>query len=194
MYTHFQMVSTLWCQPVLLVTLPCGTLTDADLEQFWGTLTMEPLVEWSFSPPSLSWSPLDLTTREHLATVLNIFFTPVVWIFLWCVCVCMCICLSLSFCRLKLWIFDQSDGSARLLRSRCGHSAPPTRLRFCSTGEAVKILSTGSYSILHSPFHVTYSIHCCFHAPGLDNALRVSAIHKDVQMNMELSQGRSVHR
>ena len=40
-------------------------------------------------------------------------------------------------------MFDQSDGSARLLRSRCGHSAPPTRLRFCSTGEAVKILSTG---------------------------------------------------
>ena len=25
---------------------------------------------------------------------------------------------------------------------------------------------------------------------GLDNALRVFAIHKDVQMNMELSQGR----
>ena len=68
--------------------------------------------------------------------------------------------------RIKMWIFDQSDGSARLLRSRCGHSAPPTRLRFCSTGEAVKILST-----------------------GLDNALRVFAIHKDVQMNMELSQG-----
>ena len=31
---------------------------------------MEPLVEWSFSHLSLSWSPLDLTTREHLAAVL----------------------------------------------------------------------------------------------------------------------------
>ncbi len=68
-----------------------------------------------------------------------------------------CVC---DVCRLKLWIFDQSDGSARLLRSRCGHSAPPTRLRFCSTGEAVKILSTGSYSIpqpLHHNIIFSYS-------------------------------------
>ena len=28
---------------------------------------------------------------------------------------------------------------------------------------------------------------------GLDNSLRVFAIHKDVQMNMELSQGESVY-
>ncbi|XP_048582009.1 WD repeat-containing protein 36 [Nematostella vectensis] len=31
---------------------------------------------------------------------------------------------------LKLWIFDQPDGSGRLLRSRSGHSAPPTKIRF----------------------------------------------------------------
>jgi len=30
---------------------------------------------------------------------------------------------------LKIWIFDQADGSARLLRSRSGHSAPPNRVR-----------------------------------------------------------------
>jgi len=30
----------------------------------------------------------------------------------------------------KMWIFDQDDGSARLLRSRNGHSAPPTRVRY----------------------------------------------------------------
>ena len=31
---------------------------------------------------------------------------------------------------------------------------------------------------------------CVFYAhTGLDNSLRVFAIHKDVQMNMELSQG-----
>ena len=43
-----------------------------------------------------------------------------------------------------MWVFDQSDGSARLLRSRCGHSAPPTKIRFASTGgDAVKILSGG---------------------------------------------------
>ena len=48
-----------------------------------------------------------------------------------------------------MWIFDQSDGSARLLRSRCGHNAPPTRIRFCSTGgDAVKLLSGGSWSDL----------------------------------------------
>ena len=33
---------------------------------------------------------------------------------------------------LKMWIFDQDDGSARLLRSRNGHSAPPTRVRYYS--------------------------------------------------------------
>jgi U3 small nucleolar RNA-associated protein 21 len=31
---------------------------------------------------------------------------------------------------LKMWIFDQSDGSGRLLRSRVGHSAPPTKVKF----------------------------------------------------------------
>lgn len=31
---------------------------------------------------------------------------------------------------IKLWIFDQSDGSGRLLRSRSGHSETPTRVRF----------------------------------------------------------------
>ena len=31
---------------------------------------------------------------------------------------------------LKVWIFDMSDGSARLLRQRHGHSLPPTRVRF----------------------------------------------------------------
>ena len=47
-------------------------------------------------------------------------------------------------CRVKMWIFDQSDGSARLLRNRGGHSAPPTRIRFCSTGgDAIKFLSGG---------------------------------------------------
>eukprot|EP00795_Rhopilema_esculentum_P000788 gene788-10517_t len=31
---------------------------------------------------------------------------------------------------LKLWIFDNSDGSGRLLKSRTGHSKPPTSVRF----------------------------------------------------------------
>ncbi|XP_020893453.1 WD repeat-containing protein 36 isoform X2 [Exaiptasia diaphana] len=31
---------------------------------------------------------------------------------------------------LKVWIFDQTDGNGRLLRSRTGHSLPPTKIRF----------------------------------------------------------------
>jgi len=31
---------------------------------------------------------------------------------------------------IKLWIFDMTDGSARLLRQRHGHSQPPRRIRF----------------------------------------------------------------
>ncbi len=34
----------------------------------------------------------------------------------------------------------------------------------------------------------------CFFEPGLDNALRVFGVHKDVTMNMELSQGTVVYR
>ena len=42
---------------------------------------------------------------------------------------------------------------------------------------------------LHMYVHVYVPV-CVFYAhTGLDNSLRVFAIHKDVQMNMELSQG-----
>lgn len=82
-----------------------------------------------------------------------------------------------------MWIFDQSDGSARLLRSRCGHNAPPTRIRFCSTGgDVAKILSGGKNLSSCDPYGT-------FTHVGLDHALRVFALHKDVQMNAELSQG-----
>lgn len=47
---------------------------------------------------------------------------------------------------LKMWIFDQSDGSARLLRSRCGHSAPPTKIRFYTKG-GLGLLSAGGDAI-----------------------------------------------
>lgn len=42
---------------------------------------------------------------------------------------------------LKIWIFDMSDGTARILRSRCGHSSPPTKIRFFNTSST--ILSSG---------------------------------------------------
>jgi hypothetical protein len=30
----------------------------------------------------------------------------------------------------QIWVFDQEDGSARLLRQRSGHSAPPSKIRY----------------------------------------------------------------
>jgi U3 small nucleolar RNA-associated protein 21 len=54
----------------------------------------------------------------------------------------------------KVWIFDMSDGSARLLRQRNGHSLPPTRIRFHDQN-GQNILSTGldcvmmSFSTVH---------------------------------------------
>jgi U3 small nucleolar RNA-associated protein 21 len=50
---------------------------------------------------------------------------------------------------LKVWIFDMSDGSARLLRQRHGHSLPPIKIRFHdSNGQ--NILSAGLDSNLMS--------------------------------------------
>lgn len=42
---------------------------------------------------------------------------------------------------IKMWIFDSSDGDARLLRFRSGHSAPPSCVRFYGSGRF--ILSAG---------------------------------------------------
>lgn len=42
----------------------------------------------------------------------------------------------------KIWIFDMSDGSARLLRQRSGHHASPIRIRFHDQN-GQKILSSG---------------------------------------------------
>ena len=42
----------------------------------------------------------------------------------------------------QIWIFDQSDGSGRLLRSRSSHNAPPTKIRFYGSN-GYNILSAG---------------------------------------------------
>ena len=42
----------------------------------------------------------------------------------------------------KQWIFDNRDGSARLLKFRAGHSAPPTHVAFY--GEGTRLLSAGN--------------------------------------------------
>ena len=54
--------------------------------------------------------------------------------------------LPLPLMVLQVWVFDQSDGSARLLRSRCGHSAPPTMIRFPTVGGHA-LLSAGNVTI-----------------------------------------------
>lgn len=42
----------------------------------------------------------------------------------------------------QIWIFDSSDGAGRVLRARCGHSAPPTRIRYYDQSGR-RILSAG---------------------------------------------------
>ena len=62
------------------------------------------------------------------------------------------------------WIFDEADGSARLLKFRSGHAAPPTIVRFYG-GSGHDLLSAGD-----------------------DRSLRYFSILRDSQ-NCELSQG-----
>lgn len=63
---------------------------------------------------------------------------------------------------IKMWIFDTTDGDARLLRFRSGHSAPPLCLRFYKNGRS--ILSAGQ-----------------------DRAFRLFSVRQD-QQSRELSQ------
>ncbi|KAK8956779.1 hypothetical protein KSP39_PZI001162 [Platanthera zijinensis] len=63
---------------------------------------------------------------------------------------------------IKMWIFDTTDGEARLLRFRSGHSAPPLCLRFYKNGRS--ILSAGQ-----------------------DRAFRLFSVRQD-QQSRELSQ------
>lgn len=65
---------------------------------------------------------------------------------------------------IKEWVFDGFDGLPRLLRSRSGHHAPPSSIRYYDTDGQI-ILSTGR-----------------------DRALRLFSVFRDEQ-NMELSQG-----
>ena len=79
-----------------------------------------------------------------------------------------------------MWIFDQSDGSARLLRSRCGHSAPPTMIRFPTIGGHT-LISAGNelYPSVRS---------CDLLLGGNDRSLRLFSVVKD-STSCELSQG-----
>lgn len=63
---------------------------------------------------------------------------------------------------IKMWIFDTSDGDARLLRFRTGHSAPPLCIRFYRNGR-------------------------CILSAGQDRAFRLFSVVQD-QQSRELSQ------
>ncbi|XP_056146623.1 WD repeat-containing protein 36 isoform X2 [Lampris incognitus] len=66
---------------------------------------------------------------------------------------------------IKVWIFDQSGGEARLLRSRQGHSAPPTYIRHHGN-HGHDILSAGhdgtlqSFSCIHERFNKNLGREC----------------------------------
>ncbi|VAI81074.1 unnamed protein product [Triticum turgidum subsp. durum] len=62
---------------------------------------------------------------------------------------------------IKMWIFDNNEGDARLLRFRSGHSAPPRCIRFYGNGKF--ILSAGqdrAFRLLHTGTPVIIS--CTF--------------------------------
>ena len=82
---------------------------------------------------------------------------------------------------LRMWIFDQSDGSARLLRSREGHTAPPVRLRYYG-GETMASLADGADG--HSAQILS---------AGRDRAFRMFHAIRDCQ-SREMSQGHVVKR
>ncbi|XP_061425838.1 WD repeat-containing protein 36 [Lethenteron reissneri] len=59
---------------------------------------------------------------------------------------------------IKVWVFESAGGSPRLLRERCGHSAPPTSIRHHGQ-DGFNILSAGqdgtlqSFSVVHDRFN-----------------------------------------
>ena len=79
---------------------------------------------------------------------------------------------------LKMWIFDQQDGSARLLRSREGHQSPPVRVRFYPPQR------TG----VNAP-----CVHVLSASNGLDRSLRMFHVEREEQ-SWELSQGSLQHK
>mmetsp|Transcript_16268 Transcript_16268/g.31518 ORF Transcript_16268/g.31518 Transcript_16268/m.31518 type:complete len:1119 (+) Transcript_16268:178-3534(+) len=77
---------------------------------------------------------------------------------------------------LKVFIFEQEDGRARLLKSRQGHKSPPSRIRYYG-GDTVSTLASGA------------DASCCqILSAGRDRAFRVFHTARD-QLNQELSQG-----
>ena len=48
---------------------------------------------------------------------------------------------------LRMWVLDDADCSARLLRQRDGHAAPPTRIRYVAGGVVASIADGSDASV-----------------------------------------------
>lgn len=57
---------------------------------------------------------------------------------------------------LKTWVFDLSDGGARLLHSQEGHAKPPTFIRFHAGERGQYVISAGGDSDVKM-FHTAYN-------------------------------------
>lgn len=77
---------------------------------------------------------------------------------------------------LRMWVFDGADGSARLLKSREGHTAPPRRIRYYGSHT---LASMGSGADATG---------CQILSAGSDRSFRVFNTARDAQ-SRELSQG-----
>lgn len=75
---------------------------------------------------------------------------------------------------LKMWLFDQPSGGARLLRSRSGHASAPTRVRFCTDG--ITAASAGAAGA------------CDLLSAGSDRSFRRTSLWLQ-QQDTELTQG-----
>ena len=78
---------------------------------------------------------------------------------------------------LRMFIFDQPDGSARQLKSRIGHWMPPTKIRFYG-GEVISTLGDGADG---AALQIV--------SAGLDRSMRSFHVVRDAQ-SREMSQGK----
>ena len=77
---------------------------------------------------------------------------------------------------IKMWIFDDKDGAPRLLRSREGHSLPPTNIEYYG-GQVLASISDGMTGAAYQLI-----------SAGIDKSIRVFNMMREAQ-SVELSQG-----
>ena len=88
--------------------------------------------------------------------------------------------MSLDYLFIKLWIFDASDGSGRLLKCRTAHSQPPTHIRYYGTSGQI-LLSAGIIIILSH-----FVLHSLNHANISETQINESNMHMMVFLSLEI--------